>query len=89
MYVRDIVGNNDAVERLQVISEEGNMPNIILSVRPFLMENYTSPVPLFTSQSHSLICTHSWLNTTQPAHPRGIHPRTDCCMQLLFNRLCD
>ena len=36
MYVRDIVGNNDAVERLQVISEEGNMPNIILSVRAFL-----------------------------------------------------
>ena len=33
MYVRDIVGNKDAVERLQVISEEGNMPNIILSVR--------------------------------------------------------
>ena len=32
MYVRDIVGNKDAVERLQVISEEGNMPNIILSV---------------------------------------------------------
>ena len=33
VYVRDIVGNKDAVERLQVISEEGNMPNIILSVR--------------------------------------------------------
>jgi len=32
VYVRDIVGNKDAVERLQVISEEGNMPNIILSV---------------------------------------------------------
>ena len=36
MYVRDIVGNKDAVERLQVISEEGNMPNIILSVRTLL-----------------------------------------------------
>ena len=32
IYVRDIVGNKEAVERLQVISEEGNMPNIILSV---------------------------------------------------------
>ena len=31
-YVREIVGNREAVERLQVISEEGNMPNIILSV---------------------------------------------------------
>ena len=29
MYVREIVGNKEAVERLQVISEEGNMPNII------------------------------------------------------------
>ena len=32
VYFRDNVGNKDAVERLQVISEEGNMPNIILSV---------------------------------------------------------
>ena len=33
MYVREIVGNKEAVDRLQVISEEGNMPNIILSVQ--------------------------------------------------------
>lgn len=33
VYVKDIVGNKDAVDRLQVISEEGNMPNIILAVR--------------------------------------------------------
>ena len=32
--ISEIVGNKDAVERLQVISEEGNMPNLILSVRP-------------------------------------------------------
>lgn len=31
--IRDIVGNVDAVSRLQVIAEEGNMPNIILAVR--------------------------------------------------------
>ena len=41
IYVRDIVGNKEAVERLQVISEEGNMPNIILSVY------LTFPVPYF------------------------------------------
>lgn len=35
-YVKDIVGNTDAVDRLQVISEEGNMPNIILAVSPLL-----------------------------------------------------
>ena len=38
-YVREIVGNKEAVERLQVISEEGNMPNIILSVSASLNLN--------------------------------------------------
>ncbi|WIA13158.1 hypothetical protein OEZ85_006750 [Tetradesmus obliquus] len=33
-FVRDVVGNVDAVARLQVIAEEGNMPNIILSGPP-------------------------------------------------------
>jgi hypothetical protein len=31
--LKDIVGNTEAVSRLQVIAEEGNMPNLILSVR--------------------------------------------------------
>ena len=31
--IKDIVGNTDAVSRLQIISEEGNMPHFILSVR--------------------------------------------------------
>ena len=30
--ISEIVGNKEATERLQVISEEGNMPNIILAV---------------------------------------------------------
>ncbi|KAK3027542.1 hypothetical protein RJ639_042311 [Escallonia herrerae] len=35
--VADIVGNEDAVSRLQVIARDGNMPNIILAVsNPFL-----------------------------------------------------
>ncbi|PNH07067.1 Replication factor C subunit 2 [Tetrabaena socialis] len=29
--IREIVGNTEAVARLQVIAEEGNMPNIILA----------------------------------------------------------
>lgn len=31
--IREIVGNEEAVSRLQVIAEEGNMPNMILAVR--------------------------------------------------------
>lgn len=31
--ISDIVGNEDAVSRLQVIARDGNMPNLILSVR--------------------------------------------------------
>ncbi len=34
--IKDIVGNCEAVARLQVVAEEGNMPNLILSVRPSL-----------------------------------------------------
>jgi replication factor C subunit 2/4 len=32
--VVDVVGNSDAVSRLQVIARDGNMPNLILSVCP-------------------------------------------------------
>ena len=30
--IKDVVGNVDAIARLQVIAEEGNMPNLILAV---------------------------------------------------------
>jgi len=30
--IKDVVGNIDAVQRLEVIAKEGNMPNLILSV---------------------------------------------------------
>lgn len=32
--IKDVVGNSEAVARLQVIAEEGNMPNIILAGAP-------------------------------------------------------
>ena len=32
--LKDIVGNEETVRRLESIAEEGNMPNIIISVRP-------------------------------------------------------
>ena len=30
--IKDVVGNEEAVQRLQVIARDGNMPNIIISV---------------------------------------------------------
>jgi len=32
VYLRDIVGNAETVDRLKVIAEDGNMPHIIISV---------------------------------------------------------
>jgi hypothetical protein len=32
--IDDVVGNAEAVSRLQVIGREGNFPNVILAVRP-------------------------------------------------------
>lgn len=57
MYVRDIVGNKDAVERLQVISEEGNMPNIILSV-------LLPPPPLGTACAPHILYTYQQIAFT-------------------------
>ncbi|KAL2915021.1 replication factor C subunit 4 [Polyrhizophydium stewartii] len=34
VFLRDIVGNEETVARLQVIAQEGNMPNIIISGTP-------------------------------------------------------
>lgn len=42
--VADVVGNTDAVSRLQVIARDGNMPNLILAVWRFL-----SPLSPFVS----------------------------------------
>jgi replication factor C subunit 2/4 len=35
--IKDIVGNEEAVARLQVIAKEGNMPNIIITVTSFFL----------------------------------------------------
>ena len=32
----DIVGNSDTISRLKVIAKDGNVPHLIISVRPFL-----------------------------------------------------
>jgi replication factor C subunit 2/4 len=43
--IKDIVGNEQTVQRLQVIAKQGNVPNLILSVKfdiltfPFILIN--------------------------------------------------
>lgn len=32
VYLKDIVGNEDAVSRLETIARDGNLPNVILTV---------------------------------------------------------
>jgi replication factor C subunit 2/4 len=39
-YLSDIVGNPDAVNRLYSISQVGNLPNIILSGPPGVMNTH-------------------------------------------------
>ena len=34
LFLADIVGNVDTVDRLKVIAEEGNMPNLIIAGPP-------------------------------------------------------
>lgn len=33
-YLNDVVGNNEAVSRLRVIAQQGNMPNLLLCGPP-------------------------------------------------------
>jgi DNA polymerase III delta prime subunit len=32
VYLEDVVGNTETVERLKIIAQDGNMPHIIISV---------------------------------------------------------
>ena len=43
--VKDIVGNVEAVGRLQVIAEEGNLPNVILAASPDAPQDPSAGVP--------------------------------------------
>jgi replication factor C subunit 2/4 len=53
--VADVVGNSDAVSRLEVIARDGNMPNLILSVSAISPNTFRAH--LATQQnSHRLLC---------------------------------
>jgi replication factor C subunit 2/4 len=43
--VADVVGNSDAVARLEVIARDGNMPNLILSVSAISSNTAPAPIP--------------------------------------------
>jgi replication factor C subunit 2/4 len=40
--IKDVVGNVEAVARLKVIAEEGNVPNLILAVSPGIEHHHIS-----------------------------------------------
>jgi DNA polymerase III delta prime subunit len=42
LLLEDIVGNRETVDRLKVIAEDGNMPHIIISVRPLAPLSFAS-----------------------------------------------
>ena len=79
--VSEIVGNREAVERLQVVSEEGNMPNIILAASLGLYSSARqavaqlslhSPVIRAGSSRHRKDHQHPVLGTCTPgSHLQG------------------
>lgn len=46
IYLKDIVGNTETISRLEVIAENGNMPNIIISVCRSSMCNEAGPAQI-------------------------------------------
>jgi replication factor C subunit 2/4 len=49
--VADVVGNSDAVSRLEVIARDGNMPNLILSVSAISSNTFRALRTLGTQQN--------------------------------------
>jgi hypothetical protein len=71
--VKDVVGNVEAVSRLQVIAEEGNMPNVILSVGCISKRQHRQqqqPPSMYATP-----CTHRPLDD---AHPVAESSRCSC-----------
>lgn len=61
LEIKDIVGNEETIQRLQIIAEEGNLPNIIISVLLFLVIvlcNRLTPVqgPPGIGKTTSILC---------------------------------
>lgn len=81
--IKDIVGNEQAVSRLQIIAEEGNMPNIILSVSGWRREvgravHLPAPrscrVQARVCGKHQLACLHYLAPSLGPAAPQAQGP---------------
>jgi hypothetical protein len=54
LKLEDVVGNGETVKRLEVIAEDGNMPHIIISVRPLLLRAR----PLLSPQDANPCCSN-------------------------------
>jgi hypothetical protein len=51
--IRDVVGNEETVQRLEIIAREGNMPNIILTVCSFPRTQAFFPLTLTSAANFS------------------------------------
>jgi hypothetical protein len=92
-YVRDVVGNVDAVSRLQVIAEEGNMPNIILSVSScgrscsrHAAEMPVGSVAQLNLMYRLLLASQRWQTTVQ--HGRCCSAAFNCRSLTGLQRMC-
>lgn len=66
--VADIVGNEDAVSRLQVIARDGNMPNLILAVITSTLLSIFSVSPQFYF-GRNVILFSDWLGSLYWRNP--------------------
>lgn len=71
--IKDVVGNVEAVSRLQVIAEEGNMPHLILSVRAMVRVQHCAANEVLHTVAIDLKEELANARTSTPVHA---HTRT-------------
>lgn len=78
LLLKDIVGNEDTVSRLEVIAKNGNMPNVILAVgtAPQHLHLIRCPGVLMAGIQCAYERTHTYMHTTPFRHAHTFHLRT-------------
>jgi hypothetical protein len=76
LLLKDIVGNEDTIARLQVIAQEGNMPNLIITGPPG-----TGKVCLVEGCLLFISLSQNWLNMTDDKYFMFGARAARCCVQ--------